>query len=73
MESLDINFKKHASDAQLVYNPALVSFRPFLDNLLENMGDGYNKRLQLIATDTWDITDDLQKYVGITSLIQVSY
>ena len=50
--------------------------RPFLDKLREMGEKGELKRkskLQLISTDTWDISDDLSSYTEIASILQVIF
>ena len=50
--------------------------RPFLDKLREIGEKGELKRkskLQLISTDTWDISDDLSSYTDIASILQVIF
>ena len=50
--------------------------RPFLDKLREMGEKGELKRkskLQLISTDTWDISDDLSSYTDIASILQVIF
>ena len=32
-----------------------------------------NSKLQLISTDTWDISDDLSNYTDIASILQVIF
>ena len=53
----------------------MFSKRPFLDKLRE-MNKGTLKRkskLQLISTDTWDISDDLSNYTDIADILQVIF
>ena len=50
--------------------------RPFLDKLREMKQNGTLKRkskLQLISTDTWDISDDLSNYTDIADILQVIF
>ena len=52
------------------------SFRPFLDNLRKMEQNGQlrrNSKLQLISTDTWDISDDLSNYTDIADILQVIF
>ena len=54
----------------------LCPLRPFLDKLREIREKGELKRkskLQLISTDTWDISDDLSSYTDIASILQVIF
>ena len=54
----------------------LCFLRPFLDKLMEMGEKGELKRkskLQLISTDTWDISDDLSSYTDIASILQVIF
>ena len=49
-------------------------FRPFLDKLKEikqKRGTVNLRRLQLISTDTWDISDNLSNYTDIADILQV--
>ena len=60
----------------MIINAFSCPLRPFLDKLKE-MGDkGQLKRkskLQLISTDTWDISDDLSSYSDIANILQVIF
>ena len=50
--------------------------RPFLDKLREMKQSGQLERkakLQLISTDTWDISDDLSSYIDIANILQVIF
>ena len=52
------------------------SLRPFLDKLREMKQSGQLERkskLQLISTDTWDISDDLSSYTDIANILQVIF
>ena len=52
-------------------------FRPFLENLSSIVKNDvrfreFRARLQLISTDTWDISDSLSKYTDLANILIVS-
>ena len=54
----------------------MVILRPFLDKLkeIQQGGEMENmRRLQLISTDTWDISDNLSNYTDIANILQVTH
>ena len=68
-----LNCKNIYQAISIFYNFYL--FRPFLDKLLEFQNRSQTKmerRLQLVSTDTWDITDEMSKYSNIANLLIVS-
>ena len=54
----------------------MAILRPFLDKLkeIQQGGEMENmRRLQLISTDTWDISDNLSNYTDIANILQVTH
>ena len=62
------------TDCLILVIIAILIVRPFLDTLknIQKEGSKLSRKLQLISTDTWDISDELTDYTEIADQLIVS-